>query len=462
MRKRLSIVAVACFAAAGCSGGGDEQATTTPTATTPAGPVVEFIDGDTQQPVAEARVVAFDLASRETVHTSGSDGRVTVPEGTASVRADKAGHTVGSGHISGPTTTLRMYQTARQSPEYGGGPARTRYLPAVDLPPPGKRAPKWTFESRTLIEFPPAVSQGVAVVGVNSGRVYALNTTTGKVLWARRQGGLIASSPAIDWPRVYVTSMDGAFTSYRINDGRRMYSFDAGGSPIETSPLLVDGRAYFGTWAGTVYALNLKSGKPQWTFQADADVKGSAAFTGRHVVFGDYRGNLYAVDPASGKLAWRYSGGQRFYGGPGFSDGTLVVGDVGGSVIAVDAATGREKWRHRTGSYVYASPAIADGTVYIGNYGGTFEALDLATGERRWSFNAGGRISGSATVVGDTVYTSTISRPGEPKRTYGLNIANGKEVFRKDDGRYSPAVAAGRTLFLVGVRHIYAYPSPAR
>jgi outer membrane protein assembly factor BamB len=114
-----------------------------------------------------------------------------------------------------------------------------------------------------------------------------------------------------------------------------------------------------------------------------------------------------------------------------------------------------------TGAYVYSSPAIADGTVYIGSYAGRFMAIDLASGRVRWSFDAGGRISGSATVVGRVVYTAVLAHPGQAKRTWGLDVATGAVRYRGDDGRYSPAVAAGRTLYLVGSRRLYAYRAPA-
>jgi hypothetical protein len=63
-------------------------------------------------------------------------------------------------------------------------------------------------------------------------------------------------------------------------------------------------------------------------------------------------------------------------------------------------------------------------------------------------------------VVGDVVYTSVLARPGEQDRTFGLDIATGKVRWTGDDGRYSPAVAAGRTLYIVGRTSLYAYPAP--
>jgi outer membrane protein assembly factor BamB len=130
-------------------------------------------------------------------------------------------------------------------------------------------------------------------------------------------------------------------------------------------------------------------------------------------------------------------------------------------VIALNARTGALRWRHATGGYVYSSPAIAGGKAFIGSYSGRFEALDLRTGAVRWSFDAGGRISGSATVVDDVVYTAVLYRPGEPRRTFGLDVHTGGVRYRGHDGRYSPAVAAGRTLYLIGTRLLYAYRARA-
>jgi outer membrane protein assembly factor BamB len=138
-----------------------------------------------------------------------------------------------------------------------------------------------------------------------------------------------------------------------------------------------------------------------------------------------------------------------------------VIGDVGGAVIALDARNGREIWRHRTGDWVYGSPAIAGGRVFIGSYDGRFQALRLDNGGVIWSHNAGGRISGSATVVGNIVYTSILYRPGQPRKTWGLDIRNGAVRWQISDGRYSPVVGAGATLYVVGTNLLRAYrPGP--
>ena len=446
---------------AGCGGGGDGGDATRPETAAPTGGPVEVtvVNGDTLAPVAGATVVGTRSGQVVATATSDGAGRVEVPLGTRFVTARAPGFSDGSAGIGGAgPVQVEVYDPDLQSPEYGGGATRDRYVPGVKAPLPDGD-PAWTFESRTLIEFPPAVDDGLLVFGVNSGRVYGLDAATGAVRWARRQKGEIASSPAIAKERVYISSMDGMLTAYG-RGGTPRWRFSTGGSPIESSPLVVDGRVFVGAWNGTLYAVDARTGTADWTFAAAADIKGSAALAGGLVVFADYAGNVYAVDPATGAQRWRYSGGQRFYGGPAVSGSTLVIGDVGGAVIALDTATGRELWRHGTTGYVYSTPAIADGTVFVGSYSGTFEALALDDGSVKWSFDAGERISGSATVVGNVVYTAVLAKPGTPPKTFGLDTATGKVRYTGDDGRYSPAVGAGVTLYLVGTRIIDAYRDP--
>jgi len=458
--------------AVGCGGGeaGAPPATTAGaaaqaiTAPAPAAPVndgvaVRVVDGDTDAPVAGALVRGGGPGLDERA-TSGSDGTARLAGDVRLVRASAPGYGQARAAARGPRVTVRLYDPKLQSPEYGGTPQRRRYLPAVRLGVP-RGAPDWVFESRTLLEFPPVVDRGLLVVGANSGRVHALDARTGEHLWARRQRGEIASSPALSGDLVYVTSMDGALTAYRRADGRQTWQFTTGGSPIESSPLVVDGLVYVGAHNGQLYALDADSGALRWTYSAGGDIKSSAALAGDAVVVGDYAGQVHAVDRRSGSGIWRYSGGQRFYGGAGVSGDTVVIGDIGGTVLALDRRSGAVRWSHGTGgSFVYASPAIAGDDVYIGSYNGQFQALDLATGAVRWSHDAGGRISGSATVVDDVVYATVLTRPGEPKRTFGLDAASGAVRYRGNDGRYSPAVGAGRNLYLVGTRTIYAFREP--
>lgn len=464
-----SVVLAALALAAGCGGGGGntqasapETAVPAPTAPAPAPApevTVRVRNGDTGQLLAGVAVSAKVPGGDPAIMRTDATGTVAVPAGATLVTAAKPGWPSAQERVDGrPVVRVDLYDPALQSPEYGGGPTRDRYVPAVKAGPP-KGKPTWMFDAITLIEFPPAVVDGQVVFGVNSGRVFALDADTGKVLWEDRVKGAIASAPAIADGTAYITSMDGMLTAYRLADGKRLWQYSTGGSPIESSPLVHAGKVYFGAWNGTVYAVDARRPKLVWSRSMSAEIKGSVALAGERILVGDYSGRVSAFGAASGEERWTYRGGQRFYGGPGVSGNLAVIGDVGGAVIALDVRTGAERWRHTTGDWVYGSPAIADGRVFIGSYDGNFQALDLATGAVRWTHAAGGRISGSATVIDGIVYTSILYREGQPRKTWGLDVRTGAVRWQNDDGRYSPAVGAGSTVYIVGTKLLRAYRS---
>ena len=91
-----------------------------------------------------------------------------------------------------------------------------------------------------------------------------------------------------------------------------------------------------------------------------------------------------------------------------------------------------------------------------GSYSGRFVALDAGTGEPHWTYHAGGPISGSAAVVGNVVYFSTLHEKHlKNGRTYALNARTGKLLWSFPDGKYTPVVAAGDRIFLIGYGIVY-------
>jgi outer membrane protein assembly factor BamB len=420
---------------------------------------VTVVEGATGEPVGGVAVSGLRDGVVIARTTTGAAGEARLPEGVEAAAASERPYAPARAKVRDGAVRVALYEPRLQSPQYGGGPRRDRHVAGVRAGPPRGR-PAWSFRSRTLIEFPPSVRDGMVVVGNNAGRVYALDADDGELRWARRQKGEIAASPAITHDRVYMASMDGSLVAYGLA-GTTRWTFSTSGSPIESSPLVADGLVYVGAHDGRFHALDAETGRERWRFRAPGAIKGSAALAGGLVVVGDYGGNVHALDARTGAERWTHSGGVRFYGGPGVSGRTIVIGDVGGAVVALDARDGSRLWRHSTGSFVYSSPAIADGTVFIGSYDGRFRALDLASGAVRWSFDVGGRISGSATVVDGVVYVSRLYAPGQARRTYGLDTATGAVRWEGRDGRYSPAVGADRTLYLVGTRTLRAYPAPA-
>ena len=345
-------------------------------------------------------------------------------------------------------------------PDFGFSPNRARYLPA-DIEPPYET--RWKYRGdRQLMEFPPVLAKGVLFIVRNDAVAVGLNAKSGNIRWQRRIGKLNASSPAYDRGRLFVATLDpGQVTSLRAKTGRILWQKKLA-SRSESSPIVINNRVYFGSESGTVYSMDASTGRTIWTYKAGGAVKGALAHADGKLFFGDYSGSVTALD-LRGRRVWKTgTSGRSFgrvgrvYSTPAVKFGRVYLGSLDGRVYSFVARNGKLAWSHSTGNYVYASPAVArvpgtKPTVYIGSYDGNFYALDARNGKERWKYRAGGRISGSATVVGKVVYFANLGA----KQTSGIDVRNGKRVFKFDRGSFTPVISDGKRIYLTGYTTLY-------
>jgi outer membrane protein assembly factor BamB len=361
-------------------------------------------------------------------------------------------------------TTPTKQPVAIDWPVFGLDAERLHFLPSTLRPP---FRPRWAFRAHSLVEFPPSIAYGRLYVANNTGTLFAIRATTGRLDWHYASGRCVAASPALAHGVVYEaflnrppcnsasSNIDGQIVAFDANTGKVRWRRTIG--PSESSPLVANGLVYAGDWRGNVYGFDARTGKQRWSFQTGGKVKGGVAVDGRRLYVGSYDGHVYALDALTGKELWRASGQERlgssgtFYSTPAAAYSRVYIGSTDGKVYSFGARTGDLRWSHSTGGYVYGSPAIWKLHVLIGSYSGRFYAFDAATGDVRWQFQANGPISGSATVLGNLVYFSTLQQ-----RTYALDARTGKLVWSFPDGKYSPVVSDGVRVYLVGYARIYA------
>jgi outer membrane protein assembly factor BamB len=343
--------------------------------------------------------------------------------------------TVRSVGIAGWTVLAVAATTAIAEPTFHGNAARTGvYAAAGPLHAP---TVQWTFKAAGPILTSPAVLDGVIYVGSMSGHLYAVDQRTGKEKWNFKSRMPIASSPAIADGTVYFVSSAGSLAAIDATNGQPKWVFAAEyerkfeaknlhGYPsaaqtipdawdvFTSSPAVVDGKVYFGSGDGNVYAVDARSGVLQWKFATKNVVHASPAVAGGMVYVGSFDGMFYALDAETGQQKWMFAGGQDdavhnqvgFQSSPAVVDGTVYVGCRDAHVYALDAATGRKKWDYPTSkSWVNGTPAVRDGRVFVGTSDSSrFMALDARTGRLLFNFDAHSYVFSSAALAGDLAY----------------------------------------------------------
>ena len=290
-------------------------------------------------------------------------------------------------------------------------------------------------------EYPPSFCDGVIYVNLTLGRTLALDATNGRQIWMARQPGALASTPAVDGPRLIVSSHGGTVTGHRRSDGKILWRLRAGGK-VESSPVVVDGNAFFGTTEGRLFSVNSKTGRVRWAYQTGGRINASPSVVGDRVCISTYAGSIVCVRKANGQELWttfierdafRL---ESFYASPSSDGRRLFTTARSGKVVALSISSGKVLWTFNMNSLAYATPAVAEGTIYVSCL------------RRRRARSAGrgrppalehrraGRVLSGALVVGDLVFVSSLDN-----KTFGLQRDSGRVVWRTNRGRYAPGIA---------------------
>jgi outer membrane protein assembly factor BamB len=147
----------------------------------------------------------------------------------------------------------------------------------------------------------PAVVAGVVYAGSADNNVYALDETTGSLLWKYSTTKPVYSSPAVADKMMYVGSEDGTIYALRANTGALVWKHSIGSSAA--SPAVANGVLYVASGDGNVYhlnALNAKTGALLWRYTLNLPPSDPVVANGM-VYFGSEDGHLYAFGlPRSG------------------------------------------------------------------------------------------------------------------------------------------------------------------
>jgi outer membrane protein assembly factor BamB len=359
-------------------------------------------------------------------------------------------------------------------PLFGRVPERTHYLPAEKgvLEPPLKQA--WSINTHALIEFPPAIHDGVAYVINKYGNGKAVRLSDRKILWelnirpSDKGKPSFVTAPVYHRGIVYGAFLDGHLAARDARTGKRVWvrQLDA---HLESSPLAIGDTVYLGTDTTDLMALRTADGGTRWRFNAPGAIKASPSYHDGRIYVADYQSSMFALDAESGKALWRTNtskvapfGDGGFFSSPAIAFGKVYAARDDGTVYAFDEKTGEVEWSFDSGDYVYGSPAVAqvpgtEPTVYIGAENGRLFALDAATGEVEWRRDVGGPIPGTAVVIGRTVYTSSF----KTRKTIGYDVITHRKAFELEESGYTPVVSDGRRLYVVGY-YVLAGLEPAR
>lgn len=397
----------------------------------------------------------------------------------------------------------------------GGPDRRGTDLSGVD---PVAGGTVWTFsrEAKTFYASPALAGDSVFIASAeqgvfqDQGAIYRLNATNGAVVWRYMPKGFRAtfSSPSF-WEqkttngapgKAYVVCGEGLhFTAdarivcLTADKGALLWAVPTK-SHVESSPCILDGKAYVGAGNDGFYcvALEPKDGKADVKWHLDGkiypDCEASPAAADGRVYFclGMEGMAIVCVDAETGKEIWKTKAPYPVFGNPTVVSNRVIVGmgngnfvetaeqvrikelgrlkdrkasaseiqaadkqlsQINGEVWCLDAKDGRLLWSNKVGRVVLGSIAHADGHLYVGSCDGALTCFNL-DGKVVNTWNAHEPIKTSPAVTKDHVYFMTDSG-----RLYALE----RKDLKKPVWEYRVGTSGG--LFIsspvVGSGHVY-------
>ncbi|UCG17279.1 MAG: PQQ-binding-like beta-propeller repeat protein [Phycisphaerales bacterium] len=293
---------------------------------------------------------------------------VVVPETTGTLRAINA------------TTTVQMweFQTAGallSSPVFDGGGivfgSGDGHVYRVSC----EGSLIWKYAAGSPVYGSPVVADGAAYIGDNSGRLHAIDATTGDRKWVfERAASAIESRPTVMGDRVLFGAWDGHLRCVSAKDGTLVWKSPppAGARPDRPAPAADCGPVVLGDRIFVCdsdhllasYAADGKPGEP-----IASGISAIAASKDRKSFYARGLGERVVKFNAQGQMIWEAKvPGGRFPVEPTEHDGRVYVCSDTGLLSVLDAGSGAVRWQYQTtpGLYVMAPIAVdAEGCCYV-------------------------------------------------------------------------------------------------
>lgn len=232
------------------------------------------------------------------------------------------------------------------------------------------------------------------------GKALCFDSKSGKKIWAYTHPDPIRLAPAVDSGRVVVAS-GYKIVCLKAATGEKTWEADTNKfrqkedlavNPINESstPVICDGRLYFGAQDNKLYCIDMENGSPVWKFSAQGWFSSSVAVAQGMVFALNEDGKLYCVDSKTGNEIWHVDSGGKGRSSPTFYNGCVYVAE--NSITCYSARTGKKLWSTKqngipSGSGDFSSPAAIDGFVIAAmGSGNSLYCLDSESGSIIWNF----------------------------------------------------------------------------
>lgn len=253
----------------------------------------------------------------------------------------------------------------------------------------------WSRQLEQQLMSGVAVGKEQLYVGTDAGRLVALDRTNGSERWSvNLLSEILAPATEVEGKVVVVRTADGKLSALDTEEGKMLWSYERE-VPVLTlrgtsSPVVSDGRVFAGLDSGEVVAVALEDGRELWIksvtvprgrteIERMVDIDATPVVVGNALYVVGYQGNLVALDVETGDLLWKRK--LSSLRAPSVQAKYLFVSDQAGAIWAFDRHDGSALWRQEGLKNRNPSSPLPDGRyLVVGDNQGVLHWLGIEDG----------------------------------------------------------------------------------
>jgi outer membrane protein assembly factor BamB len=253
---------------------------------------------------------------------------------------------------------------------------------------------RWHVAVTSEVISAPAIGDGIVVVRAHDGHIFGLDAQTGARKWTydRSSMPLLSlrgnSAPILKQGVIFDGADNGKVVALRSSDGALLWeqalSTNEGRSEIERIAdvdgiVTVDsGVVYAVGYRGQVAALVAQSGRSLWTRDMSSFTGVSASTTQLYI--SDADSDVWALDKRTGTPNWKQDAFEHRWLSPATTHGDYIVfGDLEGYVHWLTASDGTLAARERLSKdAIQAAPVVVEDVAYVSSSDGELAAFRIS------------------------------------------------------------------------------------
>lgn len=238
------------------------------------------------------------------------------------------------------------------------------------------------------------VGGGQVLVADIEGRIFALDASSGALLWKSKVNREVLSAPASNGQTVAVQTLDGFLVGLNAVNGAEIwrYQIDIPSLTLRagTSPLMAGNTVVSGFPNGKVVGLNTVNGSLLWEnrvalpkgrseLERMVDIAGSPILEGDVIYVTSYQGRAAAITRGTGRSIWYQDISSHQMPAYGLEQVYITLDND--EVRALRGNSGQELWSNTQLKYrKLSAPGYADGFVAVGDAEGYLHILSAVDG----------------------------------------------------------------------------------